>query len=343
LPTISLFCKAEKSLVEGKYWVLVQKNYKKGFILIIFLSKEGNELSKKPVVDSFYSVIEELCKDLYVKALKDLPPDVRQAIKKAYETEETETGKQVLSTMLQNVEIADSKNRLICQDTGIPIYFVKVGNQLSIDFVMLEEAIVKGCQRATVEHPLRSSVVSPFKRQNNQNSSGYRIPSIHFDVVQENDRVEILMVPKGSGSENMSFLKMLIPAEGVRGVKRFILETVAQSIGANPCPPYVVGIGIGGTSDMCMKLAKMAAVTRPIGSKNSDPEMAAFEEEMFGAINQLGLGPMGLGGLNTAIAVNVEHAYTHITQNPVAINIQCWPARRARATVYAEGVYEIGF
>jgi len=300
-------------------------------------------LSKIPVSDSFYKVVEELCKDLYVKALKDLPPDVRKAIKEAYDKEESETGKQVLATMLDNIGVADDRNRLICQDTGIPIYFVKVGNKLSVDFVKLEEAVITGCQRATVEHPLRSSVVSPFQRKNNQNSSGYRIPSIHYDVVQDNDRVEILMVPKGSGSENMSFLKMLIPAEGVRGVKRFILETVAQNVGANPCPPYVVGIGIGGTADMCMKMAKLAATTRPIGSRNPDPEMAAFEEEMFKAINELGIGPMGLGGLNSAIAVNVEHAYTHITQNPVAINMQCWPARRARATIAADGKYEIGY
>lgn len=300
-------------------------------------------MTKTPVSDSFYSVIEELCKDLYVKSLKDLPPDVRKAINDAYESEESETGRQVLSTMLENIGVADGRNRLICQDTGIPIYFVKIGNRLSVDFVRLEEAIIKGCQRATVEHPLRSSVVSPFKRENNQNSSGYRIPSLHYDVVQDHDKVEILMVPKGSGSENMSFLKMLIPAEGVRGVKRFILETVLNNIGANPCPPYVVGIGIGGTADMCVKLAKVAAVTRPIGSKNPDPEMAAFEEEMFRAINDLGIGPMGLGGLNTAIAVHVEHAYTHITQNPVAINIQCWPARRAKATVSADGKFEMGY
>jgi fumarate hydratase subunit alpha/L(+)-tartrate dehydratase alpha subunit len=300
-------------------------------------------VSKQPVADSFYKTVEELCKELYIKALKDLPPDVRTTLQAAYEKEETETGKQVLATMLENIKIADENNRLICQDTGIPIYFVKVGNKLSVDFVQLEEAIIKGCQRATVEHPLRSSVVSPFKRQNNQNSSGYRIPSIHYDVVQDNDKVEILMVPKGSGSENMSFLKMLIPAEGVRGVKRFILETIAKNVGANPCPPYVVGIGIGGTADMCVKLAKMAAVTRPIGSHNPDPEMAAFEKEMFEAINELGIGPMGLGGLNTAIAVNVEHAYTHITQNPVAINIQCWPARRARAILSADGKYEVGY
>lgn len=300
-------------------------------------------MQKREAPESLYQTVEELCKELYIKALKDLPPDVRKAMNEAYAGEETETGKQVLSTMLENIKVADDNKCLICQDTGIPIYFVKIGNKLSVDFIRLEEAIVKGCQRATVEHPLRSSVVSPFKRQNHQNSSGYRIPSIHYDLTQDSEQIEILMVPKGSGSENMSFLKMLIPAEGVRGVKRFILETVAKNIGANPCPPYVVGIGIGGTADMCLKMAKLAAVTRPVGVRNSDPEMAAFEEEMLGAINQLGVGPMGLGGLNTAIAVNVEHAYTHITQNPVAINIQCWPARRARAVIEADGQHQVGY
>lgn len=300
-------------------------------------------MEKISVVDSFYEKVEEISKDLYIKSLKDLPPDVRMVLNGAFNAETSETGKQVLATILENVKISDEKNRLICQDTGIPIYFVKVGNKISLDFIKLEQAIRKGCQRATVEHPLRSSVVSPFKRENNQNSSGYRIPVIHFDVVQDNDQIEILMVPKGSGSENMSFLKMLIPAEGIDGVKKFILETIANYVGANPCPPYIVGIGIGGTSDLCMKLAKLAAVTRPIGSRNSEPEMAAFEEEMLNAINQLQIGPMGLGGTVTAIDVHVEHAHTHITQNPVAINIQCWPARRAKATISAQGKFEIGY
>lgn len=295
------------------------------------------------VNDSFYQVVEDVAKELYVKSLKDLPPDVRAAIQKAYDSEASVTGKQVLKTMLENIQVADDKKCLICQDTGIPIYFVKVGNKIVVDFVKLEQAIRKGAERATVEHPLRSSVVSPFQRKNNQTSSGYRIPPIYFEFADGSESIEILMVPKGSGSENMSFLKMLIPAEGTRGVKRFILETITNNVGANPCPPYVVGIGIGGTADLCMKLAKLAAVTRPIGSRNPDPEMAAFEEEMFEAINQLGIGPMGLGGINTAIAVNVEHAYTHITQNPVAINIQCWPARRARAMIKADGRTEIGY
>lgn len=294
------------------------------------------------VNNHFYNLVEETSSKLYVKALKDLPPDVRIGLKAAYERETSTTGLQILNTMLENVKIADSQTRLICQDTGIPIYFVKVGDKMRLSMCQLEEAIVKGTARATTEHPFRSSVVSPLKRQNNQNSTGYRIPVIHYQFVKDSEDLEILMVPKGSGSENMSFLKMLIPADGLRGVKRHILETII-GMGANPCPPYTVGIGLGGTSDLCMKLAKIASTTRELDSKNSDPEMAELEQELLEAINSLKIGPMGLGGVNTAMAVHIEHAYTHITQNPVGINIQCWPARRARAIFKANGNIEYGY
>lgn len=294
------------------------------------------------ITEHFYQLVEETAKNLYIKALKDLPPDVRIGLKAAYDRETSETGRQILSTMLENIGVADNQNRLICQDTGIPIYFVKVGDKLRLSMCQLEKAIVKGTARATTEHPLRSSVVSPLQRKNNQNSTGYRIPVIHFDFVEDSEELEILMVPKGSGSENMSYLKMLIPAEGLRGVKRYIVETLID-IGANPCPPFIVGIGLGGTSDFCMTLAKKAATTRPLGSKNPDSEMAALEEELLVAINALGIGPMGLSGVNTAMAVHIEHAYTHITQNPVAINIQCWPARRAKAKLSANGDVEYSY
>ncbi|AEG16740.1 hydro-lyase, Fe-S type, tartrate/fumarate subfamily, alpha subunit [Desulfofundulus kuznetsovii DSM 6115] len=289
-----------------------------------------------------YSIVEDTAKSLYIKALKDLPPDVRQALQKAYETETEDTPKKVLSTMLEAIAISDDKQRLLCQDTGIPLYFVKVGSRLNIDIPRLQEAIVRGTERATVEHPLRSSVCHPIKRTNHQTSTGYRIPLINLDFVKDDDTLEILMVPKGSGSENMSFLKMLIPAEGIRGVKKFIIDSVLEA-GANPCPPFVIGVGLGGTADLCVKLAKLAAVTRPLGSRNDDPDIAALEEELLEAVNQLGIGPMGLGGKTTALALNIEYAYTHITQNPVAVNIQCWPARRARAKIDAYGRVEFGY
>jgi fumarate hydratase subunit alpha/L(+)-tartrate dehydratase alpha subunit len=164
---------------------------------------------------------------------------------------------------------------------------------------------------------------------------------IHYDFVRDSEVLDILFMPKGSGSENMSSLKMLVPADGVNGIKRFVLEQVVGA-GAKPCPPTIVGIGIGGSSDLCMALAKKAT-TRPLGSHNPDPEMAALETELFEAINQTGIGPQGLGGNTTALAVHIESAWTHITCNPVAVNMQCWRAERRRAKVWKDGKVEMGF
>jgi tartrate/fumarate subfamily iron-sulfur-dependent hydro-lyase alpha chain len=164
---------------------------------------------------------------------------------------------------------------------------------------------------------------------------------IHYDFVADSDVLEILFMPKGSGSENMSFMKMLVPADGVNGIKRFVLEHVVGA-GAKPCPPTIVGIGIGGSSDLCMTLAKKAT-SRPLGSKNPDPEMAALETELFDAINQTGIGPQGLGGNTTALAVHIESAATHITCNPVAVNMQCWRAERRRAKITTDEKVEFSF
>lgn len=281
------------------------------------------------VADEFYEEVEEACKVLYIESLKDLPPDVREALQGAYEKETHEVGKHILGTILTNINTADKEKLLICQDTGIPVYFVKVGNRVRLDGVRLEQAIRKGTERATLEHPLRSSVCNTITRKNTGTSTGLRIPVIHWEFA-EGDKVEILMLPKGSGSENMSYLKCLIPAEGIKGVKKFILDCVFES-GANPCPPTIVGVGIGGTADLCTVLAKKAAA-RPIGSKNPDPIVARLEEEMLEVINELGIGANGLGGATTALAVHIEAADTHITMNPVAVNMMCWAARRLRAT-----------
>lgn len=280
------------------------------------------------VSDSFYEAVKEACKTLYIEALKDLPPDVRAALKKAYEREELESGKEILQTLIENVDAADQHQLLICQDTGIPVYFVKIGNQVRFDGFRLEEAIRRGTERATLEHPLRSSICHTLTRENTGTSTGYRIPVIHYEFVQGQE-VEILSLPKGSGSENMSYLKCLTPADGIQGIKKFVLECVFES-GANPCPPTIVGIGIGGSADLCMALAKKATA-REVGSKNPDPAVSALEEELFEAINKLGIGAHGLGGSTTALAVHIEEAHTHMTMNPVAVNMMCWPARRRRA------------
>ncbi len=291
--------------------------------------------------ESFYSVVENTCRELYIRSLKEIPPDVVAAIKKAAATETKEVAKRIFSHYIQSIELGQTKDMLVCQDTGIPIFWVDIGGNLRLDGSRLTTAITRGTERATKEHPLRSSIVSPLKRENRQTSTGQRIPVIHYDFVPDSNELDILFIPKGSGSENMSFMKMLIPADGVNGIKRFVLENVVGA-GAKPCPPTIVGIGIGGSSDLCMALAKKATA-RPLGSKNPDPQMAALEEELFDAINQTGIGPQGLGGNTTALAVHIESAWTHITCNPVAVNMQCWRAERRRARISAAGTVEFGF
>ena len=293
------------------------------------------------ISQSFYSVVEDTCRELYIRSLKEIPPDVVAAVKKAAATETKEVAKRIFSHYIQSIELGQTKDMLVCQDTGIPIFWVDIGGDLRLDGSRLTTAITRGTERATKEHPLRSSIVSPLKRENRHTSTGQRIPVIHYDFVPESNELDILFMPKGSGSENMSFMKMLVPADGVNGIKRFVLENVVGA-GAKPCPPTIVGIGIGGSSDLCMTLAKKAT-SRPLGSKNTDPQIASLEEELFDAINQTGIGPQGLGGNTTALAVHIESAWTHITCNPVAVNMQCWRAERRRAKIAADGSVEFGF
>ena len=241
--------------------------------------------------------------------------------------------------MIQNIAVAEARDNLLCQDTGIPIYNVTIGRAVELDGSALKAAIRRGVERATREHPLRSSVVHPLTRRNEQTSCGTLVPVINIDFSDREGELRLEMIPKGSGSENGSFLKMAIPAEGADAIKTFVVDRVIEA-GGKVCPPTIVGVGVGGTSDLCVHLAKVAA-TRPLGSRCADPEGARLEEELSRAVNTLGIGPQGLGGDSTAFAVHVELAATHITMNPVAVNIQCHSARRASATFTAQGV-EIG-
>jgi fumarate hydratase subunit alpha/L(+)-tartrate dehydratase alpha subunit len=280
--------------------------------------------------------VEDLAKTLYVRALKLLPPDIKQGFQRLLQSEDNATGRTVLGTMVENIAVAERTNNLLCQDTGIPIYNIVIGRNVELDGVAMKEAIRRGCERATREHPLRSSVVHPVTRKNEQTSCGVRIPIINIDFDEREETVEIEMIPKGSGSENGSFLQMLIPADGVKAVKRFVIDKVIE-LGGRVCPPTIVGVGIGGTSDLCMHLAKIAA-TRPLGTKCGDAEGAKIEAELSEAVNTLGIGPQGLGGRSTSFRVHVEVAATHITMNPVAVNIQCHSARRATATITPGGI-----
>jgi tartrate/fumarate subfamily iron-sulfur-dependent hydro-lyase alpha chain len=287
-----------------------------------------------------YADVEETAKELYIRALKILPPQVKRGFARLDRDEDDATAKTILKTMIDNIAVAERTRNLLCQDTGIPIYNVTIGRDVRIDGVALKEAIRRGVERATREHPLRSSVVHPITRVNEQTSCGRGIPVINIDFDDAPRRVKLEMIPKGSGSENGSFLKMLIPADGADGVKTFVIDRVME-VGGRVCPPTIVGVGIGGTADLCMHLAKVAA-TRPLGSVCEDPEGEKLEKMLSIAVNSLGIGPQGLGGRGTAFAVHVETAATHITMNPVAVNIQCHSARRASAVLSADGI-EYGF
>ncbi|HSD53473.1 MAG TPA: fumarate hydratase [Burkholderiales bacterium] len=280
--------------------------------------------------------VEEVAKELYIRALKLLPPDVKQGFDALTRAETDARAQGILGVMVRNIAVAESTDNLLCQDTGIPIYNVTIGPSVELDGVALKEAIRRGCERATREHPLRSSVVHPVTRKNEHSSCGRGVPVIHFEFSSDADTLAIEMVPKGSGSENNSWLRMAIPAEGVGAVKAFVVDCVLDA-GGKTCPPTIVGVGVGGTADLCVHLAKVAA-TRPLGSRCEDPEGAKLEAELTAAVNRLGVGPQGLGGDSTAFAVHVETAATHITMNPVAVNMQCHSARRARATFTPDGV-----
>jgi len=288
-----------------------------------------------------YDRIRDTAKDLYIRALKILPGDVKDALRKAHDAESHPGAKKILATMLQNVAVAEAKDLLVCQDTGIPIYKVRIGSQIQVDGTKIESAIRDGCKNATLEYPLRSSICDPITRKMTIDSTGTRVPVIDFSFLPDADYVEMRMMPKGSGSENMTWLKMLLPADGLKGIKKFVLECILDA-GGQGCPPTIVGVGIGGTSELCLKLAK-EAIFRPVGRANPDPAIAVLEKELLEAINMSGIGPMGLGGDTTALAVHVETAHTHMTLNPVAENSQCWRGERSSAKIFRDGTVEFGF
>ena len=280
--------------------------------------------------------VEEAAQNTYIRALKSLPPDIKGGFARLAETETAARAQNILATMVKNIAVAEAADNLLCQDTGVPIYNVTIGRGVEVDGVALKRAIRRGCERATREHPLRSSVVHPLTRRNEHSSCGIEVPVIHIDFSERPNQLEIQMIPKGSGSENNSFLKMAIPAEGVDAIKEFVIDCVINA-GGKTCPPTIVGVSIGGTSDLCVALDKRAAV-RPLGSVCADPDGALLERELSAAVNRLGVGPQGLGGDSTAFAVHIELAATHITMNPVAVNMQCHSARRSRATISPDGI-----
>jgi fumarate hydratase subunit alpha len=276
--------------------------------------------------------ITETVSELLSRAVTRLPEDVESALEKAYKVERGEIAKTQLAAIIDNVKYARKKGIPICQDTGMPVFYVGVGSKAKLDTGIIEGAIAQGVRIATSKIPLRSNAVHPLTRKNSGDNTGLGVPVIDIDILEGKDYLEITVLPKGAGSENMSRLAMLKPSEGITGIKKFVIGSVA-SAGGNPCPPAVIGVGIGGTADKAVKLSKKALL-RKIPSSNKDYEMARLENELLDSINLLGIGPMGLGGDITALAVHIEYAFCHTASLPVAINMQCWANRRASARIY---------
>jgi len=264
---------------------------------------------------------------LCIEACVDLPGDVEAALRAGLEREESPLGREVLEQVLENARLARERRLPICQDTGLVTVLLELGQEVRITGGDLNEAVHEGVRRGYAEGLLRKSVLDhPLRRMN----TGDNTPaSIHVEIVP-GDRLGIRVLPKGGGCENMSALRILKPSEGEEGLKQFVVETIFNA-GPNACPPLVVGVGVGGSFDLCAHLAKRA-LFRPLGVPNADPDDARLERELLALANRTGLGPSGLGGRITALAVNVESHPCHITALPVAVNIQCHAARH-RETV----------
>ena len=276
-------------------------------------------ISEKQIEDTIYQ--------LYKQAAIVLGDDVKLALENALKREDSDLGRLNIEAILKNIELAQEKSIPMCQDTGLPIVFVKLGK---VQVENLYEAIRKGVARATLEVPLRPNVVDPITRKNSGNV-GDHVPIVDIELIDE-DYVEFTIMPKGFGSENNNALKMALPAEGIEGVKDFVVETALKA-GGKPCPPIVVGVGIGGSSDMALKLGKKALLGK-VGERNCDPTLAEMELECLERINRDGKGPMGLGGRTTALDVKILKMDTHTAGLPVGVVIQCWADRHATARLY---------
>ncbi|HCS72876.1 MAG TPA: fumarate hydratase, partial [Clostridiales bacterium] len=258
-------------------------------------------------------------------ACYNLGDDVKKLLIEAQKKEESPFGAQILGQILDNIDVSKEEQLPLCQDTGMAVVFLEIGQDVHISGGNLTEAVNEGVRRGYQKGYLRKSVLSPLKRVN----TGDNTPAIIHTEVVEGGQLKITVAPKGFGSENMSRLVMLKPADGIEGVKKFVLDTVTKA-GANPCPPIILGIGIGGTMEKAAYIAKKALL-REAGKPNSDQELADLEQELLQKINAAGIGPQGLGGRTTALAVHIETFPTHLAGLPVAINVQCHAARHAEA------------
>ena len=278
--------------------------------------------------------IKEACVEILRRSATQLPMDAVNALRRGYENETDDVPRMQMKAILDNIELAVKTGTPMCQDTGVHIFFVNIGK---VDVNGLDSVINEAVAEATESVPLRPNAVHPLTRKNPGTNVGVRMPYINYHF-SDNDYLEIGVMPKGAGSENMSRLAMLTPAMGLKGIKEFALETMLNA-GGKPCPPVIFGLGIGGSADIAMHLGKQALL-RPLGERHPEEEIANLEQEILAAINDLGIGPMGMGGNTTLLGVSAEYAHCHTASLPVAINIQCWAARRSLVRLYQDGLVE---
>lgn len=272
-------------------------------------------------------LITEKVRDLCMEANTDLGDDVLQTFDQAIEKEESPLGLEILKELKENARIAKEEKVPICQDTGFAVVFIELGQDVHLIGGTLTEAIHEGVRQGYRDGYLRKSVCHPFTRAN----TGDNTPAIIHTEVVPGEKVKITVAPKGAGSENMSRVVMLTPSDGIEGIKRFVIQRVKES-GSNPCPPTIVGVGIGGTFEQAALLAKKSLL-RPLGSKNPDSELEKLESEILTEINQLGIGPQGLGGRTTSLAVHILMMPCHIASLPLAVNIQCHVQRHKEVVI----------
>ncbi|HGZ69844.1 MAG TPA: fumarate hydratase [Nitratifractor sp.] len=270
-------------------------------------------------------------KNMIITTATNLPEDTYDALKEAMEKEKSPVAQEVIRQLLENADIARNEKRPLCQDTGLAVFFVKVGADVKIVGGLLKDAINKGTELGYTEGYLRASTCEPFSRANLKDTVGYNLPAIiHFDIV-EGDKIEIEYAAKGGGSENVSRARVLPPAAGKEGVIEFVKECISDA-GGNPCPPITVGIGIGGTFEKAA-ISSKHALFRDLETTNPDPEMDALEKTILEEVNNLGIGAMGMGGTKTALAVHIESNPCHIASLPVSVNVQCHSSRHTHITI----------
>jgi len=273
------------------------------------------------------NLITEKVRDLCIEANTDLGEDVLQAFDRAMEREESPLGVEILKELKENARIAKEEKVAICQDTGFAVIFVELGQEVHLSGGDLKEAIYEGVRQGYRDGYLRKSICHPFTRAN----TGDNTPAIIHTEIVPGEQMKITVAPKGGGSENMSRVVMLTPSDGIEGIKRYVVQRVKES-GSNPCPPTIVGVGIGGTFEQAALLAKKSLL-RPLGSRNQDPELDRLEKVILTEINQLGIGPQGLGGRTTSLAVHILMMPCHIASLPLAINIQCHAQRHKEIVI----------